>query len=309
MSPFFLKARKELAPDRVRADYLSAEQYMTGCDQVWSTDRRSDRRQDRSAPCPGQVVYFKSDHTEGFFRQLAGVRSRVVCVSAESDDTISERQPIPPQVGAWFSVNSVHPHVRAIPLGLGNSYCAVTAKAPELAGLAECAKPGLLYLNFNPSTNPTVRLPLWETYADPAKAEWATCRNGGTEKTTYLQELASHRFVLCPEGNGIDTHRMWEALYVGTIPIVRRHPALSGFSDLPILFVDSLHNINRNDLLETERLFVNKEWNYEKLFVSYWLQAIRKEKQKLIVRGQKLSIPKYFLTRCLRSILVQKLIQ
>ncbi len=36
----------------------------------------------------------------------------------------------------------------------------------------------------------------------------------------YLEELAKHYFSLCPRGNGIDTHRFWESLYLGVIPVV-----------------------------------------------------------------------------------------
>ena len=36
----------------------------------------------------------------------------------------------------------------------------------------------------------------------------------------YLMELASHRFCLCIRGNGIDTHRFWESLYLGVIPVI-----------------------------------------------------------------------------------------
>lgn len=36
----------------------------------------------------------------------------------------------------------------------------------------------------------------------------------------YLYELSQHRFCLCIRGNGIDTHRFWEALYLGVIPVI-----------------------------------------------------------------------------------------
>lgn len=38
--------------------------------------------------------------------------------------------------------------------------------------------------------------------------------------TQYLQELAQYRFCLCIRGNGIDTHRFWESLYLGVIPVI-----------------------------------------------------------------------------------------
>jgi hypothetical protein len=36
----------------------------------------------------------------------------------------------------------------------------------------------------------------------------------------YLTELANHMFCLCLRGNGIDTHRFWESLYLGVIPVI-----------------------------------------------------------------------------------------
>ena len=45
----------------------------------------------------------------------------------------------------------------------------------------------------------------------------------------YERDLLTSNFVLCPEGNGIDTHRVWEALYSGSIPIVRIETHLKNF--------------------------------------------------------------------------------
>ena len=36
----------------------------------------------------------------------------------------------------------------------------------------------------------------------------------------YVNELTTYRFCLCIRGNGIDTHRFWESLYLGVIPVV-----------------------------------------------------------------------------------------
>jgi hypothetical protein len=35
-----------------------------------------------------------------------------------------------------------------------------------------------------------------------------------------INRLGEYEFCICPEGNGVDTHRLWEALYSKTIPIV-----------------------------------------------------------------------------------------
>jgi hypothetical protein len=35
-----------------------------------------------------------------------------------------------------------------------------------------------------------------------------------------LLRLNDYEFCICPEGNGADTHRLWECLYLKVVPIV-----------------------------------------------------------------------------------------
>jgi hypothetical protein len=35
-----------------------------------------------------------------------------------------------------------------------------------------------------------------------------------------LLRLNDYEFCICPEGNGVDTHRLWECLYLKVVPIV-----------------------------------------------------------------------------------------
>ena len=37
---------------------------------------------------------------------------------------------------------------------------------------------------------------------------------------SYIKAMSKYYFCLCIRGNGIDTHRFWEALYLGTIPVL-----------------------------------------------------------------------------------------
>lgn len=73
-----------------------------------------------------------------------------------------------------------------------------------------------LYININPSTN-SYRAEVLEHIIkhneDFEISEPAPYRD-------YLYELSKHRFCLCIRGNGIDTHRFWEALYLGVVPII-----------------------------------------------------------------------------------------
>jgi hypothetical protein len=112
-------------------------------------------------------------------------------------------------------------------------------------------------------------------------ANWVTVREAGLEFETFLEEMVSHRFVLCPPGNGIDTHRLWEALYCQTIPVALANPGMDSFRDLPILFVNSFEKLTR-DFLESEyERMASAEWNWPRLFLPWWRDRIRAEKEKL----------------------------
>ena len=96
----------------------------------------------------------------------------------------------------------------------------------------------------------------------------------------YRRILLNYMFLVCPEGNGIDTHRMWEALYLKTIPIIKKNK-ISPFlekANLPILVLNKwtdLANYDEKKLKEfyilKKKLFTNKY-----LFQSYWKKIITK---------------------------------
>ena len=45
----------------------------------------------------------------------------------------------------------------------------------------------------------------------------------------YIQQVSNYKFNICPFGNGLDTHRIWESLMVNTIPVVLKHDFYSNF--------------------------------------------------------------------------------
>ena len=72
------------------------------------------------------------------------------------------------------------------------------------------------------------------------KLEWNIKRN----KKDYFIELAKHKYAICPRGNGLDTHRIWECLYLNVIPIIIKidYP---NFENLPIIVLDSWNDIDK----------------------------------------------------------------
>lgn len=86
--------------------------------------------------------------------------------------------------------------------------------------------------------------------------------------------MIKYAFVLSPHGNGLDCHRTWEALVLGCIPIVKKSAIDGLYEDLPVLIVNNWSDINKELLDSTIQSFKNRQLNYEKLKLSYWIDMI-----------------------------------
>lgn len=107
---------------------------------------------------------------------------------------------------------------------------------------------------------------------------WATY---SISREQFFDRLNNSKFVLCPRGAGIDTHRFYETLYCGAIPIVVKEHFHSIYEDLPILFLD---NINEFGLLTEEyleemyiKLSLKKKEYYKELDFSNIINNIKTE--------------------------------
>ena len=94
----------------------------------------------------------------------------------------------------------------------------------------------------------------------------------------YMEKINEYKFVLSPRGYGPDTHRFWEILLVGSVPIVES----SGLDDLyekfPCIIVKSFSDINKN-LLDSFNYDLNKSKNITKyLNIKNFIELINENK-------------------------------
>jgi len=91
--------------------------------------------------------------------------------------------------------------------------------------------------------------------------------------------ISKYKFILSPQGAGLDCHRTWEALYLDIIPIVLSSTINEIYEDLPILVVKDWNEITEDFLNEKYREISLKkergEYNIEKMFCSYWINTIK----------------------------------
>lgn len=139
-------------------------------------------------------------------------------------------------------------------------------------------KENLSYINFNISNYLTERQFIFDKFKNENWVKKGSIENSIDGRRQFLRDIKSSKFVFCPRGNGIDTHRVWETLYMGSIPIVKYEKTHHLFTDLPILFIKDWDIIDDSFLNEKYLEIVEKDWNMNKLKISYWLEFIKTNK-------------------------------
>ena len=93
----------------------------------------------------------------------------------------------------------------------------------------------------------------------------------------HMMETAESRFALSPSGLGMDTYRLWQALLVGTVPVVESNAGLDRtYSSLPVLVVSNYSDLTPRLLKRAWPCFRDNahKFNYEALTMPYWLNLI-----------------------------------
>jgi len=87
----------------------------------------------------------------------------------------------------------------------------------------------------------------------------------------------NYAFEVCPRGAGRDTHRVWEALLLRTIPIVERSTLDPLYREFPVAFVSDWREITV-EAMDGWRMHLADRFDpamFERLTANYWLSRIR----------------------------------
>jgi hypothetical protein len=229
-----------------------------------------------------KTTYCKSEHlnkikTQKPWNLLTHNSDKYLTSSRGSDFRSFSIADAPLFKNKWFAQNNRtnHPHIISIPIGLVNftsldqntieplkifkSFCDQKNRPRQ-------TRSNLVYSCFNP-TDPCEQRRNLSVWAEAQS--WITS-SPKVPHIEFYKSLSSSKFCLSPEGNGPDCHRHWEALYLGCIPIVKKHPAMEQFKDLPFLFVGDWCDISEEWLDKKYKEFMGRHFNIEKLYLSFW---------------------------------------
>jgi hypothetical protein len=233
---------------------------------------------------------FRGEYTKSFFLNISRGIGRTTLIG-HSDFTTSYRELAFLRLKGFKKVlgtnlRNISDYSTSLPLGLTNP--AHESHLHRLFGNTNHIKQahetsnfpsnsvGLLYANFSIKNNEHVRRPLAVQIKNLRHIDFQETQLTENGRIRYLQKLRSAAGVICPAGNGIDTHRIWETLYMGGIPIVKESKFLPQvLKNLPVLVIQSWDEIRQPEKIFSalNALRTNK-YHFHFLSFSYWNQYL-----------------------------------
>ena len=192
---------------------------------------------------------------------------KFVIYTSHEDTPIDEHIVVPDNVVKIYATNAIYNNDKIIPFPYGlqrkmnvdDNRIEIMTELVEKDEHQEPTK--LLYINcgLGSERNAPERayLPEFEKY------EWATCRFNKdsmhfpySKYREFLTEMRDHKFMICPQGHGIDCHRNWELLYMRRVPVMKLSPyfarLMQGF---PVLFVERWEDVTEELLKANDHLY------------------------------------------------------
>jgi hypothetical protein len=253
--------------------FVSGDAFRASCDYIFD---ETDTSLDPGHVGPKSTLFVKGDYLGRFFERIHPYLPHpYLLVTHNSDNSapgafssyLQDEKLI-----AWFAQNlddPSHPKMHPIPIGIANrAWKHGNGRLMKKILAQHLPKSHLLYLNIVVSTYPQERTLVYNLLSPFAY------RTSAQPFERYLRDVATSTFVASPRGNGLDTHRLWESLYLGAYPIVKSSTLDSLYADLPVLIVQDWSEVTEEFLNQKYLELKGKKYPIDKLSIDYWLQQI-----------------------------------
>jgi O-antigen/teichoic acid export membrane protein len=265
--------------------YLSGDTFRKFADLVHDESSRIDPSLVRQ----GDIIFVAAPMIEDFFKTIhPKIKNAYILITHNGDLNMHQDMAefIDEKILHWFgqNISFTHEKVTPIPIGIENMYMHNYGKVPTFDRLRKSVLPKVekknkVLFGFKISTNVNKRQPAFSYLSNSPIADKI---NFYLIPSKYSKTLIKYKFVASPEGNGIDCHRTWEALYLDVIPIVTRSITMEHFQKigLPIWIIDEWHQLDdyNVELLDGQYKKMMATFDRKLLHADYWLNMIMEKK-------------------------------
>ena len=166
----------------------------------------------------------------------------------------------------WFTPNlhkKIHDNIYPLPIGIKRSDW-MGHDRPSIDILRSVPKDKPCYANFSITSTYRIKVAEWaaeQNYIDclfpmvhegqDAELKMSMLTEKKLTMGDFMRELATHKFCICPEGNGIDSYRMWECILTNTVPIAQNNYGNRIFAKIwPMILVNRYEMSDIPQLME-----------------------------------------------------------
>jgi hypothetical protein len=184
-------------------------------------------------------IFVKGDQLNYFYNKFEKDVKNKIIVSHNSDYEVNEQYvKYLDKVNKQLSQNCLfqHKNLISLPIGIENRQWCDHNMFNRIRKSKDIKKTKNIYFFFSLDTNSS-RKECYDLLKDTL--EWNQKRN----KEEYFIELKKHKYALCPRGNGLDTHRIWECIYLDVIPIIIEKDFIN-IDNLPIIVLKNWEELN-----------------------------------------------------------------
>jgi hypothetical protein len=285
-------------------EYVSSRGILKSCD-IKNIDPRSSNssleNNNLHNIVNNSIVYICNTAIPNFIKYFSTIDKKIILVSGDSDETVYEdlfdsyndflNFIESDKIIVWFSQNCTikHNKIQKMPIGLDyhsnqniTNYLNPKQQENMIIDIINNSKKFdqriiKAYSNFHFFMTTKYGYDRLDAYHNiPRELVYYENQRTERELTYYFQ--SKFAFVISPHGNGYDCHRTWEALILGCIPIVKTSNLDELYDDLPVLIVKFWSDISYELLVNTIINFKNKNFNYDKLKLKYWINKINSYK-------------------------------
>jgi len=261
--------------------YLTGDTLRKFCDHIYDeTSKKKDYKIK-----DGDVVFVNSEYLYDFLTTVnhKHLKTKFKIVSHNNDTEINSQllqhtDYSNVQIWAQNLTSLEDDNLNMLPIGFENRRFLKNGKLKDIkkAQFNQLNKSFLVTSNFNSNTNLKIRYPIEVLFNS---VNFVDTQKFNTKE--YLQNLSKYKFSICPSGNGVDTHRVWESLFVNTIPVVIKDEFSSNLvnNNIPCLVLNKWEdflNFDQQTLSNIYEDYVNKFIFREFLSFEFWWQKVKK---------------------------------
>lgn len=225
---------------RNSAPYLSGDLFSDNADVSVFPPRFRGQQPSLESIRAAKVIFCPSDKLQDFFFDFHNDISAKVVICGNSDYEFKALPAsIPKSVRQLFLQNSFisdHPLVTTLPIGIENFRWGVNGNPKNLnPGLDWSQRRNEILLGPFGLTHP-IRVKVRDDFSTPLNG--IKLIESRLEPAEYGKVANNTRFIAAIRGNGVDTHRHWETLYRGGIPIILQDAWSHGIKGYGLPFLE-----------------------------------------------------------------------